>query len=210
MKFRARGTRVEGPSPAPSCLCLENVLFFKLFIVSLAYGVTRLMKKYYPIFVISLIVLSAVIGVLLFQANRTYEYDGQQYRAGESFRDIEGCNTCSFDANGQLQCTLLACYPDGLPPEDTVDIKLNYKAGAYIYKGTLQKPTPCHEVESEVVVRESFPEQVDLRFTVKDSGQSCIQVIEEAVVTGEIRVSKEASIRVFVNNKIQTEHVIIE
>lgn len=167
-------------------------------------SITRSAKKYYPFLIAALIVLSAVIGALLYQANRTYEYNGQQYRVGESFRDIEGCNTCSFNSGGQLQCTLMACNSDGLPPEDRVDIKFSYREGAYIYSGIIQKPTPCHKVESEVVVRESFPEQVDLRLTVKDSGQNCIQVIKEEAVTGEIRVSSEALIRVFLNDRIQT------
>ena len=163
------------------------------------------MKKYYPIFIAGIIVLIAVIGAMIYHANRTYDYNGQQYRAGESFRDIEGCNTCSFDENGQLQCTLMACVSDGMPPDETLDIEFSYTNGMYIYSGTIQKPTPCHEVESEIVVRESFPEQVYLLFMVEDSGQTCIDVIGEETVTGEIRVSDGASIQVFLNGRVQTE-----
>ncbi len=163
----------------------------------------RSIKKYHPVFIVLLVGVISVFGVMLYQANRTYEYNGQQYRAGESFRDVEGCNTCSFDANGQLQCTLMACDIDGVRPDEPIDIEFSYANGAYSYSATIQKPTPCHTVESDVIVRESLPEQVDVRFVVKDSGEMCIQVIDEETVTGEILVSEAALIRVFVNDQVQ-------
>lgn len=171
-------------------------------------SIKRLIRKYSPIYIAAFIIIFAAIGAMLYQSNRTYNYNGRQYRVGESFSRIEGCNTCSFDENGQLLCTKMACDSDGLPPDETLNIEFSYSNGKYIYSGTIQKPTPCHEVKSEIVVRESFPEQVDLRFMVKDSGQICTQVIGEEAVTGEIQVSKEASIRVFLNDKIQTEQGI--
>lgn len=38
------------------------------------------------------------------------EYQGKSYRAGESFPDSDGCNTCTCNAGG-IACTELACAP---------------------------------------------------------------------------------------------------
>jgi hypothetical protein len=36
-------------------------------------------------------------------------YDGVGYYAGESFPDVDGCNTCICEPNGLVSCTLMAC-----------------------------------------------------------------------------------------------------
>lgn len=82
--------------------------------------------------------------------------------------------------------------------------------GAYSYFGTIQKPTLCHEVKSDYVIRESYPEQVDLRFTIVDSGKVCTQVIDQEAISGKISVSEKARIQVYVNDELQTDKGINE
>ena len=38
------------------------------------------------------------------------EYNGRIYKEGESFKDIDGCNTCGC-SNRQVACTLMYCEP---------------------------------------------------------------------------------------------------
>jgi hypothetical protein len=139
------------------------------------------------------------------ESNRRFEYNGKWYRSGEGFMDKEGCNSCSFDKKGQLQCTMMACdvdTPSDQSPADNdlIEVSFNYENGAYTYSGTIQTPTPCHTVETEQVIREVFPEDVDLKFTIQDSGEVCIEVIDLKEISGQITVSEAATIQVFVND----------
>lgn len=156
--------------------------------------------------VVALFLLVAAIAVVVLRNETEFEYSGQLYRPGEAFMDADGCNTCSFNNRGELQCTLMACDVeppiDGqMPSDEVIDIDFSYSEGGYSYVSTIQKPTPCHVVTTEVVIRERFPEDVDLKFYIVDSGDICIQVIGEEQVTGEIAVSEVATINVFVNDR---------
>jgi hypothetical protein len=151
-----------------------------------------------------------VSGLFLYRSQRTFEYNGQQYKPGEAFLDAEGCNTCSFDKDGNLQCTLMACEPsrplddDNLPTEvPPVNISFMYEDGKYKYQATIQKPTPCHRIVPDVVIRERFPEDVDLNFKIESNDQMCAQMISPEEVSGEIPVSEGAVIQVFVNGRLQ-------
>lgn len=151
-----------------------------------------------------LILVLVVFILFIMNRQKYYDYNGQQYKVGEIFKDSENCNTCSFKEKGELMCTLMACSPDAKPPDqNNLDISFTYDNGEYEYRGTVQTPTPCHSVETETIVRESFPEDVELRFTTIASDENCTQVIDTKDVSGEIRVSEIATVRVFMNDTIQ-------
>lgn len=158
------------------------------------------MKKNLTI-IIAVFAFICLVMAVNFLSVRYFEYNGKKYKAGETFLDVEGCNTCSFDGNGQMACTLKACLTDKTD-DSPVDISYEYIDGRYIYNAIVKKPTPCHKLEVETVVRESYPEQVDLNFTTKDSGEVCIQVIDEEEVSGSIEVSKDATINVYLNGNL--------
>jgi hypothetical protein len=162
------------------------------------------------VILLTLLFIAVLAGGIYYfvESNRRFEYNGKWYRAGEGFMDKEGCNSCSFDKKGQLQCTMMACdvdTPPDQPPlaDELIELSFNYENGAYSYKGTIQTPTPCHTVETEQIIREVFPEDVDLKFSTQDSGEICIQVIDSKEVSGQIRVSEGATIRVYVNGELQ-------
>jgi hypothetical protein len=50
----------------------------------------------------------------------TCSYAGKTYGAGTSFPSTDGCNTCSCDTSGAVECTLVACLGDAgfSPPVD--------------------------------------------------------------------------------------------
>jgi hypothetical protein len=63
------------------------------------------------------------------------------------------------------------------------------------YQVTGTVPTPCHEVDINTQVMESFPEQVVVNVTVvTDSEEMCIQVIQDINKSGTFQASDEAKI----------------
>lgn len=73
----------------------------------------------------------------------------------------------------------------------------SYDNGTHTLAGEIDLPTPCHTLNVEALVRESFPEQVSIEFdTTSGDGDLCAQVItptpwdisfqasEEPVITG--------------------------
>lgn len=83
-------------------------------------------------------------------------------------------------------------------PEPTVDIppylaRINakhYRTDAgHVIAGEVTAPTPCDLVEVAAVTRESFPEQVDLQFSIINNADVCAQVL----TTQRFRVDVDAS-----------------
>ena len=74
-----------------------------------------------------------------------------------------------------------------------------FKNGLHTYVGNIETPTPCHSISGEAIVKESYPEQVDIRIEIKESEEICAQV----VTTKKFKVSFSASdnpvVRAFVN-----------
>jgi hypothetical protein len=153
--------------------------------------------------VLALAAFAVLFLFMFFTSSRTYEYNGKKYKVGQAFPSDDGCNSCSFDKEGRMICTLMACN-DSTPPIDDqkVDIQFEYKDNAYTYTGTVEKPTPCDKVMTDTLIKESYPEQVDLRITITSSDQICAQVISKEDIQGEIKVSSEAVIDVYLNGEL--------
>ena len=73
-------------------------------------------------------------------------------------------------------------------------VSTTYEDGVLHYSFTVMKPTPCHEVHVEEVILESYPAQIVLNARITDSGEMCIQVIDEELITGEIEIDHEPSL----------------
>ena len=65
--------------------------------------------------------------------------------------------------------------------------------GVLTYSIRVQAPTPCHEPVVQERIMESYPVQVGLDVTFRDSGQMCAQVITEKTVTGRITIDAPVS-----------------
>ena len=79
-------------------------------------------------------------------------------------------------------------------PRATITAKHQYRNGTHIIAGEIEVPTPCHILETDVIIRESFPEQVTVRFTVSTQAEICAQVITPARFKVEFEASERASI----------------
>ncbi len=53
--------------------------------------------------------LALLAGCGGFGTARTCYYNGTTYNSGDSFRSIDGCNTCSCSSAGLVACTTIAC-----------------------------------------------------------------------------------------------------
>ena len=71
------------------------------------------------------------------------------------------------------------------------------------YDGAVMVPTPCHTVKDEVIVAESFPEQVriDLKVVNPDPSKVCTQVVTNKEFSGMAKVSSEAQVSVYLDGE---------
>lgn len=71
------------------------------------------------------------------------------------------------------------------------------------YKITGDLPTPCHSTTHEVIVLESFPEQVNVNLSITPPAPDiiCIQVIEELNLEGTFSASQEAKVDFIVSSQ---------
>lgn len=83
---------------------------------------------------------------------------------------------------------------------ETVTALHQFENGKHVVAGELNLPTPCHVLNSEVIIAESMPEQVlvNLNHTTLDDGL-CAQVITPAKYKVEFNASERAVIRGAVN-----------
>jgi len=88
----------------------------------------------------------------------------------------------------------------GFVPE-FIEADYFYDEGVHTYEGVVLLPTPCYSLESEAIVRESYPEQVTISFLSEDSGEVCIQVIDERPFKVIFQASEEANIDVLFNDQ---------
>lgn len=82
-----------------------------------------------------------------------------------------------------------------------ITVKTSHSEGFLTYKGTLQLPTPCHEINDETLIVESSPEQVHIRLNIKqlETGTICAQVITNEKFSGKVEASPQAEITVWLD-----------
>ena len=87
---------------------------------------------------------------------------------------------------------------------DKLSLKTSFNNGVLNYSGSVSLPTPCHDLEVQTTVAESFPEQVQIRIKIQDPkvGMICAQVLTEKEFSGEFQVSENASVSVYLNGEI--------
>lgn len=84
-------------------------------------------------------------------------------------------------------------YPD----ITRIDAKHYFIDGVHTYAGEIVMPTPCDLLETEALVLESYPEQIQLNFTVINNAEMCAQVMTAQRFIVSARASEEASARAF-------------
>ena len=60
---------------------------------------------------------------------------------------------------------------------DRIDGKHFYSDGVHTVVGEVPMPTPCDLLEVDAIVRESYPEQIQLDFSVLNNAEFCAEVV---------------------------------
>ncbi|MEX2369023.1 MAG: hypothetical protein WD552_01355 [Candidatus Paceibacterota bacterium] len=88
---------------------------------------------------------------------------------------------------------------------DLIDAAHQYNTSEnlHIVAGEVSVPTPCHVLDTDVTVAESFPEQVSINFStrVEDSEQMCAQVITQRRFKVTFSASEQAMISATFNGQ---------
>ena len=72
---------------------------------------------------------------------------------------------------------------------------------AHIYRGVIDLPTPCHTLKTNVLVAESYPEQVTIQLEVENPAPDvvCIQVIDTREFSVEFSAHPNHTLRATLN-----------
>jgi hypothetical protein len=73
-----------------------------------------------------------------------------------------------------------------------IDAKHFYIDGVHTLVGEIPMPTPCDLLNTDVLVAESYPEQVRIDFTVINNAETCAQVVTPARFKVEATASSTA------------------
>ncbi len=68
-----------------------------------------------------------------------------------------------------------------------------YEDGVHTLVGEIPMPTPCDLLEAEILVAESYPEQISVDFSVLNNADFCAQVITEQRFKVSATASEEAT-----------------
>ena len=79
----------------------------------------------------------------------------------------------------------------------------SYEDNLLKYQGTVEVPSPCHDIRQETKIMESFPEQVRIDLSIENPTPDnvCAQRITQKDFSGEVKVSESASVSVFLDGK---------
>ena len=86
---------------------------------------------------------------------------------------------------------------------DQITVKTKYENNTLKYSGTVQLPTPCHQLKDQSGMMLLYPEQVRIQLVIEPSppGTVCAQVITEREFSGGVQVSEKAVVSVFLNGE---------
>lgn len=74
-----------------------------------------------------------------------------------------------------------------------IDAKHYFINGKHTFVGEINLPTPCDLLNTDILIMESYPEQVELQFSVINNTSTCVQSISTQRFKIEANVSPEAT-----------------
>ena len=87
-------------------------------------------------------------------------------------------------------------------PRGSLSVIHSYADGVHTYSGGIAKPTPCHILTSDITIDDSSVSPfVTLDFSLKDSGEICIQVISEEQFSLSIRGPETVNVAAYINGE---------
>lgn len=83
--------------------------------------------------------------------------------------------------------------PDRFAYIERIDAKHYFIDGVHTIAGELQMPTPCDLLQHDLMIAESYPEQVTINFTVVNNSEFCTQVMTPQRFKVEANVAPDAT-----------------
>lgn len=132
------------------------------------------------------------------------------FYAGMWYQKNISTETSSVTTNGSNTATDSVGTKGWLTVVDTekITVQTKYESGTLHYRGTVQAPTACYKLRDETTVLESSPEQVQIRISAgqtksdtPDAIGVCAQVITDLEIAGQVQVSKDAVVTVFLDGE---------
>ncbi|HEY4483495.1 MAG TPA: hypothetical protein VI953_04960 [Candidatus Paceibacterota bacterium] len=90
---------------------------------------------------------------------------------------------------------------DEISQPNSLTVNHYFDNGSHTIEGTITLPTPCHSLTSDVLVAESYPEQVTIKFTIAPGTGICTQVLADKFFRVTFNASKDASIKATLNGQ---------
>lgn len=91
--------------------------------------------------------------------------------------------------------------PNNVEEEVRVNAIHFFEDGKHTIVGDIMMPTPCDLLKSDVIVRESMPEQVAIGLTTVNNADVCAQVLTQQRFRVDFSASKEATISATLDGK---------
>ncbi len=76
---------------------------------------------------------------------------------------------------------------------ERIDAKHYFIDGTHTLVGEVTLPTPCDLLQHDVMVAESFPEQITINFSVLNNAETCAQVLTTQRFMVEVKASENAT-----------------
>jgi hypothetical protein len=98
---------------------------------------------------------------------------------------VVGMFTFAFLKRGEQVSVVVPQAPEAnepvaYPEITRIDAKHFFIDGVHTYVGEIMLPTPCDLLDVTAIVMESYPEQINLDFTVINNAEVCSQVVTAA------------------------------
>lgn len=96
---------------------------------------------------------------------------------------VAGMFTFAFLKKNEIEQEVISDTIEQPMPDDKyasitrVDAKHYFIDGVHSLVGEIPMPTPCDLLEADAIVRESYPEQIAINFTVINTAEVCDQII---------------------------------
>ena len=107
----------------------------------------------------------------------------------------------SWQAKNRVSNTLVQEQKEDYGVRTIVTAKHSFKDGTHIVTGEMDMPTPCDLLKSDVIIKESYPEQVTIKFSTINEADVCAKVITTQRFKVEFKASEKASISATLNGK---------
>jgi hypothetical protein len=85
--------------------------------------------------------------------------------------------------------------------EAEIGVAHTFEGGVHTISGEITLPNPCYELQEDVAIAESFPEQVFIELTGVASDGICIQITDTRPFSIDVEVDEQASFTLSVNGE---------